>query len=72
MQALRECPNARLRLWVVRGKVREHAARGYSEQAAEVLRQPGRIAWDIFDAHIAGVAVMGGRADEASACAPPG
>jgi fumarate reductase flavoprotein subunit len=30
--------------------------RGYSEQAAEVLRQPGRIAWDIFDAHIAGVA----------------
>jgi fumarate reductase flavoprotein subunit len=30
--------------------------RGYSEQAAEILRQPGRIAWDIFDAHIAGVA----------------
>src|SRR5215831_12409831 len=25
MQALRECPNARLRLWVVRCKVREHA-----------------------------------------------
>jgi fumarate reductase flavoprotein subunit len=30
--------------------------RGYSEQAAEVLRQPGGIAWDIFDARIAGVA----------------
>jgi fumarate reductase flavoprotein subunit len=29
---------------------------GYSEQAAEVLRQPGGIAWDIFDARIAGVA----------------
>src|SRR5499427_9224882 len=29
---------------------------GYSEQAAEVLHQPGGIAWDIFDAHIAGVA----------------
>jgi len=30
--------------------------RGYSEQAAEVLRQPDGIAWDVFDAHIAGVA----------------
>ena len=30
--------------------------RGYSEQAAEVLRQPGAIAWDIFDARIAEVA----------------
>jgi fumarate reductase flavoprotein subunit len=30
--------------------------RGYSEQAAEVLRQPGRIAWDIFDARIADIA----------------
>jgi fumarate reductase flavoprotein subunit len=30
--------------------------RGYSEQAAEVLRQPGGTAWDIFDARIAGVA----------------
>ena len=30
--------------------------RGYSEQAAEVLRQPGAIAWDIFDARIAAVA----------------
>src|SRR5215472_15777499 len=30
--------------------------RGYSEQPAEVLRQPGGIAWDIFDARIAVVA----------------
>jgi fumarate reductase flavoprotein subunit len=30
--------------------------RGYSEQAAEVLRQPHGMAWDIFDARIAGVA----------------
>src|SRR5262249_60782848 len=30
--------------------------RGYSEQAAEVLRQPSGTAWDIFDARIAGVA----------------
>jgi fumarate reductase flavoprotein subunit len=29
---------------------------GYSEQAAEVLRQPGGTAWNIFDARIAGVA----------------
>ncbi|WP_293868832.1 FAD-dependent oxidoreductase [uncultured Alsobacter sp.] len=29
---------------------------GYSEQAAIVLRQPGGIAWDVFDARIAGVA----------------
>jgi fumarate reductase flavoprotein subunit len=29
---------------------------GYSEQAAAVLRQPGGIAWDIFDARIAAVA----------------
>jgi fumarate reductase flavoprotein subunit len=29
---------------------------GYSEQAAEVLRQPHRMAWNIFDARIAGVA----------------
>jgi fumarate reductase flavoprotein subunit len=29
---------------------------GYSEQAAEVLRQPGAIAWDIFDARIARIA----------------
>ena len=31
-------------------------SRGYSEQAAEVLRQPGRIAWDVFDERIAMVA----------------
>jgi fumarate reductase flavoprotein subunit len=30
--------------------------RGYSEQAAEVLRQPNGTAWDIVDARIAGVA----------------
>lgn len=30
--------------------------RGYSEQAAEVLRQPGGIAWNVFDTRIAGVA----------------
>jgi fumarate reductase flavoprotein subunit len=29
---------------------------GYSEQAAEVLRQPGEIAWSVFDARIASVA----------------
>lgn len=31
-------------------------SRGYSEQAAEVLRQPSGIAWDVFDARIAGIA----------------
>ncbi|MGE3147270.1 MAG: FAD-binding protein, partial [Pseudorhodoplanes sp.] len=31
-------------------------ALGYSEQAAEVLRQPDGIAFDIFDARIAGIA----------------
>jgi flavocytochrome c len=31
-------------------------SRGYSEAAADVLRQPGRIAWDVFDARIADVA----------------
>jgi fumarate reductase flavoprotein subunit len=30
--------------------------RGYSEQAAEVLRQPGGFAWNVFDEQIAGVA----------------
>src|SRR4249919_1031225 len=30
--------------------------RGYSEQAAEVLRQPGGFAWTVFDARIADVA----------------
>jgi fumarate reductase flavoprotein subunit len=31
-------------------------AQGYSEQAAEVLHQPGAIAWSVFDARIAAVA----------------
>jgi fumarate reductase flavoprotein subunit len=31
-------------------------SRGYSEQAADVLRQPGGFAWDVFDDRIAGVA----------------
>jgi fumarate reductase flavoprotein subunit len=31
-------------------------SRGYSEQAADVLRQPGGIAWDVFDTRIASVA----------------
>lgn len=31
-------------------------SRGYSEQAADVLRQPGGIAWGVFDARIAAVA----------------
>ena len=31
-------------------------SRGYSEQAAEVLRQPGAVAWDVFDNRIAAVA----------------
>lgn len=31
-------------------------SRGYSEQAADVLRQPGEIAWNVFDARIASVA----------------
>jgi len=31
-------------------------SRGYSEQAAEVLRQPDGIAWNVFDARIAAVA----------------
>jgi fumarate reductase flavoprotein subunit len=35
---------------------RRSASRGYSEQAADVLRQPGGIAWDVFDARIAGIA----------------
>ncbi len=40
----------------VRGRRFSDETRGYSEQAAEVLRQPGGIVWDIFDARIAGVA----------------
>ena len=31
-------------------------SQGYSEQAAEVLRQPGGVAWSVFDARIASVA----------------
>lgn len=31
-------------------------SRGYSEQAGDVLRQPGGVAWDVFDARIAGIA----------------
>ena len=31
-------------------------SRGYSEQAADVLRQPGGVAWDVFDERIAAVA----------------
>lgn len=31
-------------------------SRGYSEQAAEVLRQPGGIAWNVFDGRIADIA----------------
>ncbi len=31
-------------------------SRGYSEQATDVLRQPGGMAWDVFDARIASVA----------------
>jgi len=31
-------------------------AQGYSEQAAVVLRQPGQIAWTVFDERIAGIA----------------
>jgi fumarate reductase flavoprotein subunit len=30
--------------------------RGYSEQAAEVVRQPGSLAWSVFDSRIAAVA----------------
>ena len=29
---------------------------GYSEHAADVLRQPGQFAWEVFDARIASVA----------------
>src|SRR5262249_14381549 len=31
-------------------------SRGYSEQAADVLRQPDGIAWSVFDERIAGIA----------------
>jgi fumarate reductase flavoprotein subunit len=38
------------------GRRFSNEARGYSEAAAEVLRQPGGVAFDIFDARIAGIA----------------
>jgi fumarate reductase flavoprotein subunit len=38
------------------GRRFSNEARGYSEAAAEVLRQPGGIAFDIFDARIAAIA----------------
>ena len=38
------------------GKRFANEARGYSEAAAEVLRQPGGIAFDIFDTRIAAIA----------------
>ena len=38
------------------GRRFHNEALGYSEAAAEVLRQPGGIAFDVFDARIAGVA----------------
>lgn len=38
------------------GRRFHNEALGYSEAAAEVLRQPGAVAFDIFDARIAGVA----------------
>lgn len=40
----------------IQGKRFCDESHGYSEQAAEVLRQPGGVAWDIFDARIAAVA----------------
>jgi fumarate reductase flavoprotein subunit len=39
-----------------RGQRFSDESRGYSEQAAEVLRQPGGVAWDVFDERIAAVA----------------
>jgi fumarate reductase flavoprotein subunit len=38
------------------GRRFSNEARGYSEAAAEVLRQPDGVAFDIFDARIAGIA----------------
>ena len=37
------------------GRRFSNEARGYSEQAAEVLRQPDGIAWSVFDERIAGI-----------------
>jgi fumarate reductase flavoprotein subunit len=38
------------------GRRFSNESRGYSEAAAEVLRQPGGVVFDIFDARIAGIA----------------
>ena len=38
------------------GRRFSNEARGYSEQAAEVLKQPGGVAWSVFDTRIAGIA----------------
>lgn len=39
-----------------RGERFSNEARGYSEQAAEVLRQPDGVAWTLFDGRIAAIA----------------
>ncbi|MBP1845713.1 fumarate reductase flavoprotein subunit [Rhizobium petrolearium] len=39
----------------VEGERFSNEAKGYSEQAAEVLRQPEQIAWSVFDSRIAGI-----------------
>jgi fumarate reductase flavoprotein subunit len=39
----------------VEGQRFSNEAKGYSEQAAEVLRQPDQIAWSVFDSRIAGI-----------------
>lgn len=39
-----------------RGERFSNEAKGYSEQAAEVLRQPDGLAWTVFDARIAAIA----------------
>jgi fumarate reductase flavoprotein subunit len=36
----------------VHGRRFSNEARGYSEQAVEVVAQPGRVAWDIYDARL--------------------
>jgi len=40
----------------LRGERFSDESHGYSEQAAVVLRQPGGLAWTVFDARIAGIA----------------
>ncbi len=39
----------------ISGERFSNEAKGYSEQAAEVLKQPEGIAWSVFDARIAGI-----------------